>query len=90
MSKANEAAFPRPYSHDERPSGGHEGDKVETFYAFTGLTKREYFAAIAMQGMLSNSLDTNNGVEPYSVMGYEKICKYAVDCADELLKQLDQ
>jgi len=53
-TKANDLAMSRPYSHDERPSGGYEGDRPETFQAQEGLTKREYFAAMAMQGLLNN------------------------------------
>ena len=47
-----------------------------------GLTKREYFAAMAMQGMLSNNkiIDTDN---------WEWIAENAVKQADELLKQLE-
>ena len=51
----NEPINARPYSHDERPSGGCEGDRPQGFQAFAGLTKREYFAAMAMQGMLARS-----------------------------------
>ena len=47
-----------------------------------GLTKREYFAGLAMQGLLSNpcQIDTTN---------FEWIAEHAVGYADELLKQLD-
>ncbi len=53
------------------------------FKEVKGLTKREYFAAIAMQGMLSNS---------NQAMVYADIDIKIKDCinhADELLKQLD-
>ena len=47
----------------------------------TGLTKREYFAAMAMQGILA---DPDN-------QGYaEGIAKDAVKMADELITQLNQ
>lgn len=39
----NPKAFPRPYSHDERPSGGHEYDRVETFNTQDGMTLLDYF-----------------------------------------------
>jgi hypothetical protein len=50
-----------------------------------GFTKREYFAGLAMQGMLSNSalvreLNTTNEIA--------SICNASLLCADELLKQL--
>jgi hypothetical protein len=47
-----------------------------------GLTKREYFAAKAMQGLWSS--DNEFEMEPKSV------AQLAIESADELLKQLDQ
>lgn len=47
-----------------------------------GLTKREYFAAMAMQGLLAH--------ERYGSYTPEDTAKYAVEQADELLKQLAQ
>lgn len=53
-----------------------------------GLTKREYFAAMALQGMLANSDATmetiKNRSNPIDVFPIQ-----AVEMADELLKQLD-
>lgn len=48
----------------------------------TGLTKLEYFAAMAMQGILT-SRDTNPNL-------HEAIATLSIRLADELLKQLDQ
>jgi hypothetical protein len=47
---------------------------------FTGLTKREYFAAMAMQGILSSSADR----------GESYVATQSVKFADELLKQLEK
>ena len=48
-----------------------------------GLTKREYFAAMAMQGILSSTpID--------SLIFGQSECKLAVGIADELLKQLEK
>ena len=51
-----------------------------------GLTKREYFSVLAMQGLLTlpdkgtcDSLDE----------GVERLCNFSVKVADELLKQLE-
>jgi len=44
----------------------------------SGLTKREYFAAMAMQGILSNNLPWNN------------IVKASIDYADALLAELEK
>ena len=46
-----------------------------------GLTKREYCAALAMQGMLANPSLTN--------IAEADLCETAVICADELLKKLE-
>ena len=50
-----------------------------------GLTKREYFAGLAMQGLCSNQefLKNLNG-EPNSV------AQACIEIADELLKQLEE
>ena len=47
-----------------------------------GLTKREYFAGLAMQGMLANSYPDTMGFNE------EQIAKIAINYTDELLKQL--
>ena len=49
-----------------------------------GLTKREYFAGLAMQGMLANSYPETMGFNE------EQIAKIAINYTDELLKQLDK
>lgn len=46
-----------------------------------GLTKREYFAGLAMQGMLANT--------EYVLHSRETLAHNAVQMADELLKQLE-
>lgn len=54
------------------------------------LTKREYFAGLAMQGLLSNP----NWMSQYKNDNYlfpaEIVAKIAIEKADELLKQLSQ
>ena len=54
-----------------------------------GLTKREYFAGLAMQGILSNpdwakSMNISNDWDDYK----ERVAKGSVEIADELLKHL--
>ena len=53
-----------------------------------GLTKREYFAGLAMQGLLANCNGgmTSGGSRTFSP---NEISKLAVLHADELLKQLE-
>jgi len=62
-------AFPLP----------QESDNTER----QGLTKREYFAGLAMQGMLAYD-------NRHDISGWDAIAKDAVKCADELLKELEQ
>ena len=49
-----------------------------------GLTKREYFAAMALQGILANSS------EIYNLTTYEQYAKYSVLQADALINALNQ
>lgn len=53
-----------------------------------GLSKREYFAALAMQGMLANEGITNHAMGEDSPTAY--IAKLAVEEADELIKALNK
>jgi hypothetical protein len=48
----------------------------------TELTKREYFSALAIQGLLSANISFENDAET--------IAKIAIKQADELIKQLNQ
>lgn len=52
------------------------------------LTKREYFSAMAMQGMLANSY--NDGcTQPLSTANAQQIAELAVGQADALIKELN-
>ena len=53
-----------------------------------GLTKREYFAGLAMQGLLTLYDNSGNGLVP-NVPNVEYMAKLAVTASDELLKQLE-
>lgn len=53
-----------------------------------GLTKREYFAAMAMQGMLANEMEMAHLLAS-SVPTSKAVAGMAIDYADELLKQLE-
>lgn len=55
-----------------------------------GLTKREYFAAMAMQGLLANPelFKIAQALPPNSVMKFYN--QSAIEHADDLLKQLEQ
>ena len=68
----NDQAFPRPASHS--PEFGPTHPKL-------GLTKREYFAAMAMQGLLSTVPESFNGRE---------IAEISVNMADALIEALNK
>ena len=64
----NSQAFPNDFEHEESLN-------IET-----GLTKREYFAAVAMQGLLASDLNTS--VEDFSIR--------SVEFADALINALNK
>lgn len=80
MDNANEQAF--PYYDSQGSISG------------IGLTKREYFAGLAMQGLLANRAITNDvsktikGGRLNTEFGKTVIAEAAVQAADELLKLL--
>lgn len=53
-----------------------------------GLTKREYFAALAMQGLLTSSLDESQINVAPRLIG-EVVAEYAVGYADALIAELN-
>jgi hypothetical protein len=55
--------------------------KVDTIN-YTGLTKREYFASMAMQGIITNK----DGLD----IKIERIVESAVDTADALIEELNK
>jgi hypothetical protein len=56
-----------------------------------GLTKREYFAGLAMQGLMSNSEFIKGGSFDFeSRKTAERVSRIATKVADELLKQLEK
>lgn len=75
MSRANEPAFPRL----EHVKHGNFSEARYVWETHGGLTKREYFAAMAMQGLLA--------LEGYSFQG---AAKDAVTAADALIAELEK
>lgn len=72
MKNSDQPAFPEPYINEPNLALSLKG----------GLTKREYFAAMAMQGLLSNPQVTDH-------MEYMHIASNAIYYADQLLKQIE-
>jgi len=67
--------------------GYPSSDKVIEKDSCIGLTKREYFASMAMQGMLSNSGMIDGEL---TESGAEWIAKHSVMQADSLLRELEK
>jgi hypothetical protein len=83
MKNANEPAFPEPFLNDPNLALSTK----------PGLTKREYFAAMAMNGLLSNShyiADLEKNILFISNTTLSRMCvRESIDMADELLKELE-
>lgn len=78
VDKGSESAFPRRY----RIGTISDKDGVEEVFGYEpGLTKREYFAGLAMAAMSMNEAFNNN--QP------EELAKFAVIDADALLAALE-
>lgn len=72
------------------PISEEETDRIDDrIKIYTGLTKREYLAGLAMQAILSNSghVQTFGGNNPEPVPSY--VAEVSIELADELLKQLE-
>jgi hypothetical protein len=68
---------------------GNLDEEVTTTYL--GLTKREYFAAMALQGLLANS-SALDAIRYATLKGFEglKVADIAVLHANDLLKALEK
>lgn len=70
---------------NQKPEWGQHPDKAHSVYLRSGLTKREYFAAIAMQGLIAGCYSGNNiGFTPYGN------CVAAVEYANALINELNK
>ena len=69
-------AFPKPDNEEYHPQDG--------------LTKREYFAGLAMQGLLTRSPNRTNEDAVLGILESKRIAEESVIMSDELLKQLAQ
>ena len=76
MSRANESAS--PITRDEYPGFGLEKRMVSR----GGLTIREHFAGLAMQGIYANAIATSGGASA------ETIAMWACQQADALIAEL--
>lgn len=80
MKNAGSDAFPAPYHVNINPESDNSGDIDSS----SGLTKREYFAGVAMRGLLAG---VGRGGTPK--WWIEQATKEAVFIADTLLEALE-
>lgn len=86
MSKVNNGdmpATPTPYMDMANMSGELHCDN-------TGLTKREKFAAMAMQGFLSNSVMGDCDLHENPTGWIKDITESSIEFADALLSKLEK
>ena len=67
-----------------------DGQKTGWEIKFGGLTKREYFAGLAMQGIMSNSALVNMELNPKNNLKDSVLAEYSVRMADLILKELEK
>lgn len=60
-TNANEPMYPQPLAPNGQCQTSVDMPHIEGQGNLIGLSKREYFAAMAMQGMLINGAQTENG-----------------------------
>lgn len=83
MSCGKDPAFPSLEFHEEFDD--YTGRYREVPHMAGGLTKREYFAAMAMQALIGLvNLDLHDG--PL----HAQICRSALGCADHMIEALEK
>lgn len=89
MSKSQEPVFPTPGHQSQSYDGTYE--TIITHEGKPGLTKREYFAGLALQGMLSNPEIFQDFDDLENPSEYDRrIARECVISADALLKELNK
>lgn len=74
----------------DMPAMPIEREIIDNSGNYTGLTKREHFAAMAMQGMLSSKYVSDFSGESIAECMADAIAATALKYADALLTQLEQ
>ena len=87
MKTQNKPAFPVEVSIDE--NGNVRGSQTSIFSGYEmGLTKREYFASKAMQGLLSNPEWMKEYKGEKYLMQSDIVADIAIKTADNILAKL--
>jgi hypothetical protein len=73
------------------PINEDETDRVDIgIKIYTGLTKREHFSGLAMQGLLSNPVMGDSDLHPNAEEWRDDIIGCSLEFADALLTELDK
>lgn len=80
MTHANDLAYPCNIEYD---SSGENGMPIISTKTSFGLTKREHFAALFMNGLLSSWGE-------HDVTDYDELASDSVKAADALIQQLNK
>jgi hypothetical protein len=87
MTEGNEMVYPDPLRGSAESMFNQEPHRLQS-----GLTKREHFAAMAMQGIISSGIYAGEGNHTFlsSLTEMNSTCQDAVAWADALIKALNQ
>ena len=77
MNNGQQPAFPL------QPTFNSDGQICEEHYAFEGITKREYFAAMAIQSCINSAVSVGGSAIP------KAMAEMALEYADALLAALE-
>jgi hypothetical protein len=80
MNNGNQPIAPMPYTNSD---GTIQHD------VYSGLTKREYFAGLAMQGLLTRVPNRHGNEVDLGVLESKRITSEAIYMADALLTELE-
>jgi hypothetical protein len=80
ITDGNAAAYPVIHKY------AHDTDTIETIEWSNGLTKREYFAALAMQGMLAAGVS----IDIHKDYPFQVRAQTCIVIADALIEQLNK
>lgn len=76
--------------NSEEPALPTKEEFDSVVYNYMGLTKREYFAGLAMQGLLSNSAWMKEFEGGEYIMPADVVSELSTRMADQLLKELEK
>ena len=83
MKNSEKPIYPIRTTHGKL-CGEADSGWLKDYKMLTGISKREHFAGLAMQGIISNHAIIDN------VNYLDWVAKLAIEMADKILKQLEE